>query len=65
MGHEVCDTLEHGTRLQNKGGQSDSVEVHALAQLGDDSKEDALWLIVQHFLFQLWVVRDLVGGGHY
>lgn len=36
MCHEVCDSLEHRSRLENKGRQCHSAQVGAWSQLADD-----------------------------
>lgn len=61
VGHKVGDALQHASRLEDKGWEGDSMEVHALAELRDDSHEDAAGAVVQD-LCVLALHCDVVGG---
>jgi hypothetical protein len=61
VGHKVGDALQHASWLEDKGWEGDPMEVHALAELRDDSHEDAAGAVVQD-LCVLALHWDVVGG---
>lgn len=36
----LCDTLEHGPRFQDESGKSDTTEIGARPQLGNDVRKN-------------------------
>lgn len=62
VGHKVGDSLEHAAGFEDESWEGDAVEVGALAELGNDSHENALATFVQNF--GVLAVDKNIGVGH-
>jgi len=59
VSEEVSDSFQHGARLKDKGGEGDFAQVHAVLELLDHGKDNALGLIIKLFLVRVSVCHLL------